>query len=101
VARMADLEKLEETSIDDAIRQLEVDPADGLSAGKVSRRLDKYGANAIAARKEPWYTRPLKNFRGPIPWMLEIAAALAAVRGFHDEGRWEDFAVIFAMLPVR
>ncbi len=73
-------------------------PADataGLSSAEAARRLAQYGRNTIAEHHTSVLKRLFKFFWGPIPWMIETAAALsAAVR------HWADLAVILAMLVV-
>lgn len=67
--------------------------AAGLTAEEAAARLTAFGFNEI---KEP-KPRPLLVFLGffwgPIPWMIEAAALLAALIR-----RWEDCGVILAML---
>jgi H+-transporting ATPase len=67
----------------------------GLSQEEAQARLKKYGPNSIEAKETPWIVRLLKRFWGPIPWMIEIAAALSA-----SVERWEDFTIIVVMLLV-
>jgi H+-transporting ATPase len=67
----------------------------GLSEAEAARRLAAQGPNAIAETHVKPYVKFLSFFWGPIPWMIEIAAALsAAVR------HWEDFAIIVIMLLI-
>jgi H+-transporting ATPase len=72
------------------------EPADldrGLSAAEASRRLERFGENAITSKEVSPLVKLLSYFWGPIPWMIEVAAALsAAVR------HWADFGIILAML---
>jgi H+-transporting ATPase len=67
----------------------------GLSSSEAKERLQKYGPNEITERKVNPILKFLSYFWGPIPWMIEIAAVLSAIIQ-----RWEDFAVIFALLLV-
>ncbi len=67
----------------------------GLSDAEAARRLAQYGPNAIAEEHTSPLLRILSFFWGPIPWMIEIAAVLSAV-----VQRWEDFAIITAMLLI-
>jgi len=92
-------EELDDATVQEAVEDLDVDPEYGLSEDEAQRRRERLGANRIEEHEQPWYIQLLSNFWGPIPWMLEVAAALAVVRGIH-EGRWEDFAVIFTMLLI-
>ncbi len=67
----------------------------GLSSKEVAKLLEKYGYNEIREKEESWLHRLFRRFWGPIPWMIEIAAILAAtVR------HWEEFWIIVAMLLV-
>ena len=71
------------------------DATAGLSSAEAARRLAQYGRNTIAEHHTSVLVRLFKFFWGPIPWMIETAAALsAAVR------HWADLAVILAMLLV-
>ena len=71
------------------------DATAGLSSAEAARRLAQYGRNTIAEHHTSVLVRLFKFFWGPIPWMIEMAAALsAAVR------HWADFAIILAMLLV-
>ncbi len=67
----------------------------GLSSEEAKKRLQQYGPNKISEKKISPISKFLGYFWGPIPWMIEIAAALSAVIR-----HWEDFGVIFAMLLI-
>jgi H+-transporting ATPase len=67
----------------------------GLSSAEAERRLQQYGPNALPESRTGWLRRLVGYFIGPIPWMIESAAALAAIGE-----RWEDFAVIVTLLAV-
>jgi H+-transporting ATPase len=81
----------------DAPEQTESTPPDlkGLTAAEAKARLAKSGPNAIAEEKTSLLARLFAYFWGPIPWMIEVAAALSAA-----VGHWEDFGVIAAMLLI-
>ncbi len=66
-----------------------------LSSKEVQERLKKYGYNEIKEREESWWHRLFRRFWGPIPWMIEIAAILAAL-----VRHWEEFAIIVTLLLV-
>jgi len=69
------------------------DPALGLSEAEAARRLAEFGENALAEKHASALAKLFSYFWGPIPWMIEIAAALSAtVR------HWADFAIIMVML---
>lgn len=67
----------------------------GLSSVEAKKRLEQFGPNEIAERKNSPFLKFFKYFWGPIPWMIEVAAALSAIIR-----QWDDFWIIFAMLLV-
>ncbi|MFW9988982.1 MAG: plasma-membrane proton-efflux P-type ATPase [Candidatus Odinarchaeota archaeon] len=87
-------EKAKSMSIDDIYSKLSTNDK-GLGETEVKDRLEKYGYNEIPEKKvRPW-VKFLKNFWGPIPWMIEIAAILSIIIQ-----EWDDFAIILAMLFI-
>ncbi len=75
--------------------ELGTDIKKGLSEQEAKERLQKYGPNEIPEYKEPLWHRIFRRFWGPIPWMIEIAAILAAA-----VKHWEEFWIILIMLFV-
>jgi H+-transporting ATPase len=73
----------------------ETDLKNGLSEDEAAARLYKFGPNEISERQVSPLMKLLSYFWGPIPWMIEAAALLSAVAK-----RWDDFAIIFAMLLI-
>ncbi len=65
----------------------------GLSSEEAKRRLAEHGENTITEARVSVWRKLLSYFWGPIPWMIEVAAILSAIAQ-----RWEDFAIIAAML---
>jgi H+-transporting ATPase len=65
----------------------------GLTDVEAQARLGKYGYNELLEEKTNPLLKFLSYFWGPIPWMIEIAAALSAV-----VRHWEDFGIILALL---
>jgi H+-transporting ATPase len=83
----------QEESVEQALSRLGSDRERGLTAAEAEQRLARYGANAITEEKTSALRKLLTYFWGPIPWMIEVAAALSAfVR------HWADFVIIFTML---
>jgi len=89
------VEDYKEIPVEKVLAELNTDPNKGLSQEQAKERLKKYGPNEIPEYKEPLWHRIFRRFWGPIPWMIEIAALLAAM--VH---RWEDFTIIMIMLFV-
>ena len=63
---------------DDAVRDLDVDPATGLSSVEARRRLEQYGPNRLAeAPKEPRWRAFLRQFQDLLILILLIAAVVS------------------------
>ncbi len=82
-------------SSSEIIKQFDSDTEKGLSGKQVKKIREKEGWNTIEEEEESWILKLLKNFWGPIPWMLEAASVLSGIAG-----RWEDFGVILFMLLI-
>ncbi len=67
----------------------------GLTTQDAANRLQKYGPNEIPEKKKSTLLRFLRNFWGPIPWMIEIAAILSLIIE-----EWDDFIIIILMLLI-
>ena len=67
--------------------------AEGLTSTNATKRLEKYGPNTLAEKKENALLKFLSYFWGPIPWMIEVAAALSAI-----VGHWVDLIIISFLL---
>ncbi len=78
-----------------AVELPDTDPDAGLSKQEAAQRLSKYGPNALVEKTISPLARILGYFWGPIPWMIEAAAALSAFLG-----DWSDFGIILTMLLV-
>ena len=74
---------------------LDTDLARGLTSEEAERRLAEFGPNGLEEKKVTLLDRLIRYFWGPIPWMIEAAAALSAV--LKD---WNDFAIITLMLLI-
>jgi len=67
----------------------------GLTEEEARGNLARFGPNALSEERIGPLRRLLQYLWGPIPWMIEAAAALSLVLG-----DWGDFAIIAAMLLV-
>ncbi|MGD8451644.1 MAG: plasma-membrane proton-efflux P-type ATPase [Phycisphaerae bacterium] len=65
----------------------------GLTSEEARRRLEQVGPNELAEQRENPLLKFLGYFWGPIPWMIEIAAALSLV-----VRHWVDLVIILVML---
>lgn len=74
---------------------LQTDPSTGLSDEEVKKRRKKYGLNQMAEEKENLLVKFVGFFIGPIQFVMESAAILAA--GLED---WVDFGVILGLLAL-
>ncbi|KAG0636930.1 hypothetical protein HOY80DRAFT_890498 [Tuber brumale] len=72
---------------------LQTDTRTGLTSVEVDQRRKKYGLNQMKEEKENLILKFLMYFVGPIQFVMEAAAILAA--GLQD---WVDFGVICALL---
>lgn len=84
---------LEKEDVKKVLTDLNVDPKTGLSMQEAKNRLGKYGPNAITAKEEPLWLKFLKNFTGPIAYMIEAAAIVSAIIS-----HWVDFVIILILL---
>jgi len=84
--------EVEKKSVEELYEIFESSPQ-GLSQAEARKRLERYGANALEAKKVNAILKFLGYFWGPIPWMIEIAAILSfAVH------HWADFIIIMVLL---
>jgi H+-transporting ATPase len=65
----------------------------GLSSAEAAQRLTQYGPNTIADRTESKWHKLAAYFWGPLPFLIEAAAVISALR--RD---WADFAVVTGLL---
>lgn len=79
-------------SIEDLQKQLDTSP-EGLSDEEAQARLQDYGYNELAEKKERPILKFLSFFWGPIPWMIEVAALLSGLIR-----HWPDFFIISVLL---
>jgi len=69
--------------------------SNGLNQQEAEKRLAQYGYNELEEVKVNPYLKFLSYFWGPIPWMIEVAAALSLL-----VKHWADFGIIVALLLV-
>ncbi|KAH7591771.1 E1-E2 ATPase [Nakaseomyces glabratus] len=74
---------------------LQTDPSYGLTSDEVAHRRKKYGLNQMADERESLIVKFVMFFVGPIQFVMEAAAILAA--GLSD---WVDFGVICGLLML-
>jgi H+-transporting ATPase len=84
---------LSKAPVSDVLSTLATDPKRGLTAKAAQDRLTEYGPNALEEKKTSEWAVFLGFFWGPIPWMIEAAAVMAAI--VED---WGDFTIILALL---
>jgi H+-transporting ATPase len=82
----------EKSDLQSLFRELSSSP-DGLNSAEAKRRLEKYGPNALQEKKESALLKFLSFFWGPIPWMIEVAAALSGILR-----HWADLVIILSLL---
>ncbi|CCF58934.1 hypothetical protein KAFR_0F03380 [Kazachstania africana CBS 2517] len=74
---------------------LQTDPSLGLTTEEATRRRKKFGLNQMSEERESLMVKFLLYFVGPIQFVMEAAAILAA--GLSD---WVDFGVILGLLML-
>ena len=67
----------------------------GLASAEAKGRIMKYGHNEVPEKKKNPLVQLLSRLWGPIPWMIELAAALSFMMG-----RTSEFGLIASMLVV-
>ncbi|MFX1242146.1 MAG: plasma-membrane proton-efflux P-type ATPase [Promethearchaeota archaeon] len=87
-------EEAKKLSIEEINSQLSTSKK-GITDEEAKKRLEKFGYNEIPEKKVSPIIKFLRNFWGPIPWMIEVAAILSIVIE-----HWDDFAIIIAMLLI-
>ena len=88
----ADTSELEKLSLDEVYKKLDTSPQ-GLSTTEAENRLTQYGRNELEDKQVSNLQKFLRYFWGPIPFMIEAAAALSAMIG-----HWSDFSIIMVLL---
>ncbi|MGC9143954.1 cation-transporting P-type ATPase, partial [Hydrogenobaculum sp.] len=65
----------------------------GLTEEQAKENIKKYGFNEIKEKRVPTFVLFLKNFWGPIPWLLEFTGILTFLLK-----KYPDAAAIFVLL---
>jgi H+-transporting ATPase len=66
-------------SVAEILAKLGNDQAIGLNSAQLQERLGKFGPNALPEEKKSALAALLTYSWGPIPWMIEAAALMAAI----------------------
>ena len=80
-------------TVEEVLKDLGTDKANGLLEDEVLKRLSQYGYNEIPEKEESALHRIVRRFWGPIPAMIETAALLSAI-----VRKWDDFIIITILL---
>jgi H+-transporting ATPase len=73
-------EDAKKNSVDNLLNRLSASKK-GLSSSEAEKRLNQFGPNEIPEKKVNPIIKFLGYFWGPIPWMIEAAVVISAVRG--------------------
>ncbi len=91
-ASIISAKQAKDSNVKDLLKQLNSSEK-GLTSDEVKTRIQEYGPNAIEEKEESLLLKYLKNFWGPIPWLIEFAAILSLI-----VQHWEDFFIISSLL---
>ena len=86
-------EDLEKLPLDRVLTKLGVQPERGLTAAEAQQRLATCGPNALVEEKRSLAAEILGHFTGSMAYIIEASALVSALLG-----RWDDFAIILAVL---
>ena len=93
-SRRSDAIRWHAMSVEEACRELGVEPAAGLDSGEVERRRARYGANRLAeAKKEPGWHAFSRQYKDLMQLVLVGAAVVSVVA----LGEWHTAIVVFAV----
>lgn len=87
--------KFTKMSAEDTLKELKVNPDQGLSSSEAAERLKQYGENALEEKRRSLWKLFFSFFTGPINYLIEAAAIISAA--LH---RWPDFIMIVGLLLV-
>jgi len=74
----SDLAESAGPTVAEILAKLGTDSKTGLNSDELQERLSKYGPNALPEERKSALSGVLAYFWGPIPWMIEAAALMAA-----------------------
>ena len=77
----------------DGIAAVQEERYNGITSEEAEKRIDLYGYNELAEKKQSWAAKIAGCFWGPMPWMIEAAAALSLFCG-----DMVDFTIILCLL---
>jgi H+-transporting ATPase len=86
--------KLRNVPAEQLLKRLE-SSRNGITPAEAERRLRRYGPNELDERRVSLFVKIIGYFWGPIPWMIETAAAISAV-----VQHWVDFTIIGVLLVM-
>src|SRR6516165_1052444 len=93
-SRRSDAIRWHAMSVEEACRELGVEPAAGLDSGEVERRRARYGANRLAeAKKEPGWQAFLRQYKDLMQLVL-VGAAVVSVAALEE---WHTAIVVLAV----
>ena len=81
-------------SVEETIRLLETS-TNGLTESEAKKRVEKFGRNEVVSKEKSPILEFLGRYWGPMPWLLELAMALAYVLGHCLE-----VVIIFGLLTT-
>ncbi len=88
-------DKYGKMSQEDILKEMEVDPKQGLSSSKAKERLGKNGPNSLEGKEIPFWKKFFSSVKSPIAWMILTAAILSGL--LRD---WMDLSVILLMMII-
>ena len=64
---------------EDILKEMQVDPQQGLSSSTAKERLQKNGPNSLEEKEIPFWKKFLSSVKSPIAWMILAAAILSGL----------------------
>ncbi len=88
-------DQAEKFQTEEILKRLNVNLEAGLKQDEAEKRLADFGYNELPEKHESLLIKFLKNFWGPIPWMIEAAVILSII-----DKDWDDVAIIGSLLFI-